>query len=74
MADETRFVLGLLLGVFSLLSLASAWTDRRVPYAALILISISAFLIVPVWMARPEGIPIEEWPEMIINVIAKIIR
>lgn len=74
MADETKFVLGLLLALLSLPSLLSAWVDRRIPYVAVIMMLVAAALIVPVWLAQPGGIPLREWPGMIINVIAKIIR
>ncbi len=74
MDDETKFVFGLLCVLLSLPSFTSAWIDRRFPYTAVIMLIVGMLLIVPVWLASPGGIPLQDWPAMIINVIAKIIR
>ena len=74
METETKFVVGLLCALLSLPSLVSAWIDRRFPAIALVMLVVAAALVIPAWMARPGGIPLSEWPGMVITVIAKIIR
>jgi hypothetical protein len=73
MDADLALVIGLILAVFSVPAILSAFSDGRAPrVAALALIGGGALIVWALW-SKPGGYAIEEIPDAFIRVVARVI-
>lgn len=68
------FVVGIVIGAFSIPALVSAFADRRVPRAAAVFIIISGVMITYAAQMRPEPYALEKLDEVFVSVVARYIN
>ncbi len=73
MDTDLVLTLGLLLGVLSIPSLFSAWTESRAPRIGAIMIIVAIAMIVAAVTTRPGGYAFNEVPDVIMNVVSRYI-
>ena len=74
MDADLMFVIGLVIGGFSIPSIMGALADGRVPRAAAITVLISGGLIVLALNNKPGGYKIEDIPDVFVNVVGRYIN
>ena len=73
MDNDLIFVVGLVLCVFSVPSIVSAFSDRRAPRVATLVLMAGGAMIVWAIQNQPGGYRIEEIPEIFVRVVARFI-
>lgn len=73
MDPDVALTLGLIIGVFSIPSIVSAFSDQRAPRASAVTILIGGALILFAVVTKPTGYSIEQVPNVFFDVIARII-
>ncbi|WP_439154342.1 hypothetical protein [Yoonia sp.] len=68
------FVVGAVIGAFSIPALVSAFADRRVPRMAAVFILISGVMITYAAQMRPEPYVLEQLDEVFVSVVARYIN
>ena len=71
MDHDLALVIGIILGVLSVPSVLSAFSDRRAPRASAITILIAGCLIVYAAQNKPNGISLDQIPDIFVNVIGR---
>ncbi|MGJ5621402.1 hypothetical protein [Sulfitobacter sp. MF3-043] len=71
MDHDLALVIGIVLGVLSVPSVLSAFSDRRAPRASAITILIAGGLIVYAAQNKPNGISLDQIPDIFVNVIGR---
>ncbi|AXI43811.1 hypothetical protein C1J02_19200 [Sulfitobacter sp. SK011] len=71
MDHDLALVIGIVLGVLSVPSVLSAFSDRRAPRASAITILIAGSLIVYAAQNKPNGISLDQIPDIFVNVIGR---
>ena len=74
MDPDLYFVLGIIIGAFSIPAILSAYTEGRTPRAAAILVMIGGGLVALAIYSSPQGYTIEEVPDVFVRVIGKYIN
>ncbi|MFD3190313.1 hypothetical protein ACFMPD_08570 [Sedimentitalea sp. HM32M-2] len=73
MDPDLTLTLGLLIGVLSIPSILSAVTDGRAPRASALTILIAGGLILFAVSSKPGGYQIDQIPEVVLGVVARIV-
>lgn len=73
MTADTALVFGIIIAGFSIPSIVSAFSDRRVPRASVITILIAGGLIIYAIQNKPGGYTLEDVPNAFIRVVADYI-
>ncbi|WP_116085414.1 hypothetical protein [Tropicimonas sp. IMCC34011] len=73
MGPDLCLTLGILLGLISVPSLVSAFSDSRPPRAAVILMVAAAALITTALNRKPGGYRIEQIPDVILETIGAVL-
>jgi hypothetical protein len=71
MDSDLLLTVGIVLGVLTIPSLLSAWTDGRVPRLGAIMVVASAALIVTALTQKPGGYTFGEIPSVMMNVVGR---
>lgn len=74
MDADLMFVIGLVVGAFSIPSIIGAMADGGVPRVASIAVIVSGVLIVLAIQDTPGGYKISDIPDVFVEVIARYIR
>ncbi|MDT0681138.1 hypothetical protein RM543_00455 [Roseicyclus sp. F158] len=73
MGPDLCLTLGILLGLISVPSLVSAFSDSRPPRAAVLLIVAATALIATATTRKPGGYRIEQIPDVILETIGAVL-
>ncbi len=73
MDPDLALILGLVVGILSLVGILSALSDGRGPRASAISVLIAGGLVVYALNAKPSGYTMQELPDVFFNVIAGLI-
>ena len=73
MLPDYAFVGGLLVAMFAITSLISAFSDRRTPRLSLVFVIVSGGLITYAFWSKPGGYVLAQVPEVIFRVIGDLI-
>jgi len=74
MDPDLMFVVGLVVGVFSIPAIMGALADNRVPRAASIAILVAGGLIVLAIDGKPGGYTIADIPDVFVSVVGRYIN
>lgn len=74
MDTDLLLVSGLLLGVLSIPALISAFSSDRPLRGGIALAAVGGALIVAAYLGKPESYRPDEIPQVILSVIARIVR
>ena len=74
MDPDLMFVVGLVVGAFSIPSIMGALADNRVPRAASIAVLVAGGLIVLAINGKPGGYAIAEIPDVFVSVVGRYIN
>ena len=74
MDTDLVLTLGIVLFVFTLPSLLSAWVEGRIPRVGAIIVIASLAMIVAAVSSRPGGYPINDIPGIMLSVVARAIN
>ena len=74
MDTDLIFVVGLVLAPFPIPSIVSAWSERRVPRTAAIVVVVGCAMIVWALTQKPGGYRLEQVPDVIVGVIGRLIN
>ena len=74
MDPDLMFVIGLVIGGFSIPSIMGAMSEGRVPRAAAIAIMVAGGLIVLAIQGKPGGYTIADIPDVFVNVVGRYIN
>lgn len=74
MTPDLLLTVGVLIGILTIPSLLSAWTDGRAPRAAAIMVLIAGVLIAVAVNRKPGGYEIAEVPHVMLSVIARLVN
>ncbi len=74
MDTDLFLVIGLFLGVLTIPSMLSAFTEGRAPRAASIILLISGVLIATALIQKPTGYTFAEIPNVVVKVIARYLN
>ncbi|MEL6511317.1 MAG: hypothetical protein AAFQ47_16665 [Pseudomonadota bacterium] len=73
MDNDLLFVIGLVLGGFSVPSIISALSDGRAPRVASIVVVMSGVMVVYAISNKPGGYQINDIPQIFIDVVGRYI-
>jgi len=73
MDPDTLFVLGLFLGILSVPSMVSAWSEGHVPRVASVVAILAGALMVWAHSQKAGGYTFDEIPHLIVKVVGKFI-
>lgn len=71
--SDLIFLIGLVLGVFAIPSIVSAFSDRRAPRVAALVLITGGVMVVWAIQSKPGGYRIEEIPDVVVRVVARFI-
>ncbi|SDH96089.1 hypothetical protein [Lutimaribacter saemankumensis] len=71
--SDLAFIFGLVLCVFSIPSIVSAFSDRRAPRVATLVLMVGGAFLVWGIVNEPGGYRLEEIPEVFVRVLARFI-
>ena len=74
MDPDLMFVIGLVVGGFSIPSIMGALADGRVPRAASIAIMVAGGLIVLAVQGKPGGYELSDIPDVFVSVVGRYIN
>lgn len=74
MDPDLMFVIGLVVGVFSIPSMMGAFADGRVPRAAAIAVMVSGGLVVLAIQNNPGGYAIGDIPDVFVSVVGRFVN
>jgi hypothetical protein len=74
MDPDLFLVIGLIVGVLSVPSMLSAFSESRAPRAGAILVLIAGVLLVLAFQNKPGGYTVAEIPDVFFHVIGRYIR
>lgn len=70
---DLALVVGLVIGVFSIPSIVSAFSDRHTPRVAAITAVLAGCLIVYAVKGNPGGYTLDKIPDVLVRVVARYI-
>ncbi len=73
MDSDLALILGLVLGVFSVPSILSAFSEGRAPRVAAFTVIVSGVLLVWAISNKPGGYALADIPDVFVSVIARFI-
>lgn len=68
--SDMIFIIGLILGVFSIPSIVSAFSERRAPRVATLVLMAGGAMVVWAIQNKPGGYQIQEIPDVFVRVVA----
>ncbi len=71
--SDLIFIVGLVLCVFSIPSIVSAFSDRRAPRVATLVLMAGGAMVVWAISNKPGGYQIEQIPDIFVRVVARFI-
>ncbi len=74
MNSDYLLTVGLILGLFSIPAMVSAYADRRSPRASMSAFILSFSIIVGAYITHPGGYALSDMPNVVVAVIADIIK
>ena len=74
MTTDYVLTVGLLIGLFSIPAMLSAYADNRFPRAPMAAFILSAAIIVLMWVSNPMRYSLLEIPNVVVRVIADILN
>lgn len=74
MDPDLMFVIGLVIGGFSIPSIMGALADGRVPRAAAITVMVSGGLIALAIQKKPGGYAVGDIPDLFVSVVGRYIN
>lgn len=74
MDSDLSLVIGIIMAVFAIPALLSAFSEGRAPRVGAILVMIASGLIVVAVLNRPSGYRLDEVPDAFVRVIGKYLR
>lgn len=73
MDTDLALVAGLVVGMFAIPAVMSAWSEGRAPRAAALSALVAGGLVIWALTARPGGYTLAEIPEAVIGVVARLL-
>ena len=73
MSTDLALVLGIVIAIFSIPSVISAFSDRRVPRASAVTVIIAGALVLYAVQNKPGGYRMEDIPNVFIEIAADIL-
>ncbi len=73
MSTDLALVLGILIAIFSIPSIISAFSDRRVPRASAVTVIIAGGLVLYAVQNKPGGYSLEDIPNAFIEIVADVL-
>ncbi|WP_372611949.1 hypothetical protein [Aquicoccus sp.] len=70
---DLALTIGLIIGVFSVPAMVSALSDRRAPRIAAIVMVVAGGLVAYAVTQKPGGYRVDEIPDVIVKVIARLL-
>ncbi|KPP84294.1 MAG: hypothetical protein HLUCCO07_08715 [Rhodobacteraceae bacterium HLUCCO07] len=70
---DLALTIGLIIGVFSVPAMVSALSDRRAPRIAAIVMVVAGGLVAYAMTQKPGGYRVDEIPDVIVKVIARLL-
>jgi len=74
MDPDLIFVIGLVLGAFSIPSMLSAYSEGRAPRVSALVIVLAGGMIVWAFNTKPGGYDFANIPDTFMNVVARYLR
>jgi len=74
MNSDQILVLGLILGIFAIPAIISAFSENRAPRVAAVTMVAAGCLVVWAFTLKPGGYTIKDIPNAFIRVVADVIR
>jgi hypothetical protein len=75
MVDPDLFLtIGVVLGVLTIPSLLSAWTDGRTPRFGAIMVFVAVIMVAVAANNKPTGYQISDVPTIMLNVVSRYIN
>jgi len=75
MVDPDLFLtIGIILGVLTIPSLLSAWTDGRVPRFGAIMVLVAVIMVAVAAKNKPTGYKISDVPTIMLNVVGRYVN
>ncbi|MEP2532983.1 hypothetical protein [Shimia sp.] len=74
MATDYLMTVGLVIGLFSIPAMLSAYADERFPRGPMAAFILSAAIIVLAWAMNPALYTFAELPNVVVRVIADIVK
>ena len=74
MDHDLALVIGLVVAVFTIPALVSAFSDRRAPRAAAIALVVCGGLVAWAVTQKPGGYRVDEVPDVVVKVVARYIK
>jgi hypothetical protein len=71
--NDLSLILGLVLCVFAIPSIISAFSDRRAPRVATLVLMAGGAMVVWAIQNKPGGYQLEEIPDIFVRVVARFI-
>ena len=71
--NDLMFIVGLVLCVFSIPSIVSAFSDRRAPRVATLVLMAGGAMVVWAIQTQPGGYRLEDIPDVFVRVVARFI-
>ena len=73
MDADLALVIGIIIAVFAIPSVLSAFSDRRVPRASAVTVLIAGGVIVYAVRTHPGGYRLEQVPDVFVRVVAQFL-
>lgn len=74
MFSDYLLTIGLVVGLFSIPAMLSAYADRRPPRASMAAFILSAAILAVAYVRHPGGYALADVPNVVVAVIADIIK
>ena len=74
MQSDYLLAIGLLIGAFSIPAMISAYSENRMPRASMAAFILAAAIIAFAWVRHPGGYRLADIPNVVIEVIADVIK
>ncbi|MFD1511463.1 hypothetical protein [Lacimonas salitolerans] len=71
--SDLIFILGLIFGVLAIPSIVSAFSERRAPRVASLVLMAGGVMVVWAIQNKPGGYQIEDIPDVLVRVVARFI-
>ena len=74
MTTDYLMTVGMVIGLFSIPAMLSAYADDRFPRGPMAAFILSATIIAIAWMMNPTAYSVAELPNVVVRVIADILK
>ncbi len=74
MTPDLILVIGIVLGIFSIPAIVSAFSDRRPPRVAALVLVAAGCLVIWALQKKPSGYSLNDVPATFVRVVGQVIR